>query len=73
MSGPLHLPENPDYREELQNVVLLELVGNPLEGEVEVEAQGGDKVDDVDAGNGNGCVCVMSVHYSVTFFILAAN
>ena len=45
--GQLEQPKNPDYREELQNVGILDVFEVVLQQHVAVKAQGGDKVDPV--------------------------
>ena len=45
--GQLEQPKNPDYREELQNVGVLDVFEVVLQQHVAVKAQGGDKVDPV--------------------------
>ena len=50
MAGELEQPEDPDDREELEDVGVLDVRHVLLEEEVGVEADGGHEVNDVDGG-----------------------
>ena len=50
MSGELEKPEDANDGEELEDVGVLEVRGQLLQDQVDVEAQRGDVVNDVDAG-----------------------
>lgn len=49
MSGQLEEPQDSDNGEELKNVGVFEVRGQLLEDQINVEAERGDVVDDVDA------------------------
>ena len=49
VSGELEKPEDANDREELEDVGVLEVRGQLLQDQVDVEAQRGDVVNDVDA------------------------
>ena len=48
MSGQFKETKNPDDREELQHVSVLQMRGKVCENQVNVEAESGNKVNDVD-------------------------
>lgn len=48
MSGQLEQPHNPYNREELKDVRILEMRGELLQTEIDIEAHRGYVVDDVD-------------------------
>jgi hypothetical protein len=49
VSGQLEEPQDSDNREELENVGVFEVGGQLLKDQINIEAEGSDVVDDVDA------------------------